>query len=62
MEIRAEQLRRRATRFFFIDTLRSPTRAELEEAAHHHAHVHDEIGGDGEHHAIEAEEEHHLAK
>ena len=61
-EIRAEQLRRRATRFFFIDTLRSPTRAELEEAAHHHAHGHEEIGGDGEHHAIEAEEEHHLAK
>jgi ubiquinol-cytochrome c reductase cytochrome b subunit len=61
-EIRAEQLRRRATRFFFIDTLRRPTRAELEEAAHHHAHGHDEIGADGEHHAIEAEEEHHLAK
>src|SRR5215204_4507198 len=36
-EIRAEQLRRRATRFFFIDTLRRPSRAELEEAAHHHA-------------------------
>ena len=61
-EIRAEQLRRRATRFFFIDTLRRPSRAELEEAAHHHAHGHDEIGADGEHHAIEAEEEHHLAK
>jgi len=61
-EIRAEQLRRKATRFFFIDTLRSPTRAELEEAAHHHAHAHEEIGGDGEPHAIEAEEEHHLAK
>jgi ubiquinol-cytochrome c reductase cytochrome b subunit len=61
-EIRAEQLRRRATRFFFIDTLRRPTRAELVEAAHHHAHGHDEIGADGEHHAIEAEEEHHLAK
>jgi ubiquinol-cytochrome c reductase cytochrome b subunit len=61
-EIRAEQLRRKATRFFFIDTLRRPTRAELEEAAHHHAHGHEEIGADGEHHAIEAEEEHHLAK
>jgi ubiquinol-cytochrome c reductase cytochrome b subunit len=61
-EIRGEQLRRKATRFFFIDTLRKPTRAELEEAAHHHAHGHDEIGADGEHHAIEAEEEHHLAK
>jgi ubiquinol-cytochrome c reductase cytochrome b subunit len=61
-EIRGQQLRRRATRFFFIDTLRRPTRAELEEAAHHHAHGHDEIGADGEHHAIEAEEEHHLAK
>jgi quinol---cytochrome-c reductase cytochrome b subunit len=61
-EIRGEQLRRRATRFFFIDTLRRPTRAELEEAARHHAHGHEEIGADGEHHAIEAEEEHHLAK
>jgi ubiquinol-cytochrome c reductase cytochrome b subunit len=61
-EIRGEQLRRKATRFFFIDTLRRPTRAELEEAAHHHADGHEEIGADGEHHAIEAEEEHHLAK
>ena len=32
-----------ATRFFFIDTLRKPTRAELEEAAHHH----DDGHGDG---------------
>src|SRR5215203_3866757 len=61
-EIKSEQRRRKATRFYFIDTLRRPTRAELEEAAHHHAHGHDEIGADGEHHAIEAEEEHHLAK
>ena len=61
-EIRGEQLRRKATRFFFIDTLRKPTRAELAEAAHHHAHGNDDVGADGEHHAIEAEEEHHLAK
>jgi ubiquinol-cytochrome c reductase cytochrome b subunit len=58
-EIKSEQRRRRATRFFFIDTLRRPTRAEIEEAEHHH--LHPMIIGDGEHHAIEAEEEHHLA-
>ena len=33
---------------------------EIEEAEHHH--LHPMIIGDGEHHAIEAEEEHHLAK
>jgi ubiquinol-cytochrome c reductase cytochrome b subunit len=62
-EIRLEQLRRRATRFYFIDTMRRPTRAELEEAAAHHLHPM-AIEGDGEHHAIEPqeEEEHHLAK
>jgi ubiquinol-cytochrome c reductase cytochrome b subunit len=58
-EIKSEQLRRRATRFFFIDTLRRPTRAEIEEAERHH--LHPMIIGDGEQHAIEAEEEHHLA-
>jgi ubiquinol-cytochrome c reductase cytochrome b subunit len=62
-EIRREQLRRQATRFYFIDTLRRPTRAEIEEAAHHHMHAM-ALEGNGEHHAIEAEEEeeHHLAK
>ena len=34
-EIKREQLRRQATCFFFIDTLRRPTRAEIEEAEHH---------------------------
>jgi ubiquinol-cytochrome c reductase cytochrome b subunit len=38
-QIRLENLRRRATRFYFADTLRKPTRAELEEAAEHHKHV-----------------------
>jgi ubiquinol-cytochrome c reductase cytochrome b subunit len=38
-----EQRRRKATRFYFLDTLRKPTRAELEEAAHHH-------DGDGDGH------------
>ena len=62
-EIKGEQLRRKATRFYFIDTLRRPTRAEIEEAAHHHMHAM-AIEGDGEHHAIEPaeEEEHHLAR
>ena len=35
-EIKSEQRRRKATRFYFMDTLRRPTRAEIEEAAHHH--------------------------
>ena len=62
-EIKREQRRRKATRFYFIDTLRRPTRAEIEEAAHHHMHAM-AIEGDGEHHAIEPEpvEEHPLAK
>jgi ubiquinol-cytochrome c reductase cytochrome b subunit len=62
-EIKSEQRRRSATRFYFIDTLRRPTRAELEEAAAHHMHAM-AIEGDGEHHAIEPEEEeeHHLAR
>ncbi len=59
-EIRGEQLRRRAGRFYFIDTLRKPTKAELEEAAHHHGDGHGdghgnghELEGDG-HHSITA--------
>jgi ubiquinol-cytochrome c reductase cytochrome b subunit len=62
-EIKSEQRRRRATRFYFMDTLRRPTRTEIEEAAHHHLHpMH--LEGNGEHHAIEEveEEEHHLAR
>src|ERR1700712_126502 len=65
-QLRRENLRRRrATRFYFADTLRKPTRAELEEAAHHAAHEdgnghavgdgHDGNGHDGSghgHHAI----------
>ncbi len=51
-EIKSEQRRRAATRFYFIDTLRKPTRAELEEAAHHHAGDDHEIDGYGDgHHA-----------
>ncbi len=46
-EIKAEQRRRRASRFYFVDTLRKPTRAELEEAAHHHDSIGDGHGGDG---------------
>ncbi len=66
-EIKAEQRRRRATRFFFIDTLRKPTRAELEAAAHHgdgHGDGH-ELEGNGHgngHHAIASSEADHLAK
>ena len=46
-ELKAEQRRRKATRFYFLDTLRKPTRAELEEAAHHHDDDHGDDDGDG---------------
>ncbi|MCW2803763.1 MAG: qcrB [Propionibacteriaceae bacterium] len=36
-EARSERLRRKATRFYFQDNLRKPSRAELEAAAHHQA-------------------------
>ena len=42
-QLQRENLRRRATRFYFIDTLRKPTRAELE-AAQHHGEGHDDHG------------------
>jgi ubiquinol-cytochrome c reductase cytochrome b subunit len=35
-ELKREQRRRKATRFWYLDALRKPSRAELEEAAHHH--------------------------
>jgi quinol---cytochrome-c reductase cytochrome b subunit len=47
-QLQRENLRRRASRFYFIDTLRKPTRAELEDAQHH---------GDG-HDAHELEDGH----
>ncbi|MFL6027696.1 MAG: cytochrome bc complex cytochrome b subunit [Friedmanniella sp.] len=59
-QLKRENLRRKATRFYFIDDLRKPTRAELEEAAHHgHGDDHaltDGHDGDGHsgHHAIAA--------
>ena len=56
-EIKAEQLRRKATRFYFIHTLRKPTRAELEEAAHHHEDGH----GDGNGHEVEGNGDGHHA-
>jgi quinol---cytochrome-c reductase cytochrome b subunit len=34
-QLKLEQLRRKATRFYFIDDLRKPTRAELDEATQH---------------------------
>ena len=37
-QYKREQVRRRATRFYFIDDLRKPTREELEEAASHLNH------------------------
>ncbi len=56
-EMRLEQLRRRATRFYFIDDLRKPTRAELDEAAHHgsgddHALTDGHDGNGNGHHSI----------
>jgi ubiquinol-cytochrome c reductase cytochrome b subunit len=62
-EIKSEQRRRAATRFYFIDTLRKPTRAELEAAAHHHAGDDHEIDGYGDgQHALTSGEADHLAK
>jgi ubiquinol-cytochrome c reductase cytochrome b subunit len=52
-EIKAEQRRRAASRFFFIHDLRKPTRAELEEAAHHHGDGNGHGDGDGNGHAVE---------
>jgi ubiquinol-cytochrome c reductase cytochrome b subunit len=48
-ELKAEQRRRKATRFFFLDALRKPTRGELEEAASHHD-GHGDGHGDGNGH------------
>ena len=63
-QMRIENLRRKATRFYNVDTVRKPTRAELEEAAHHGHDVSGEKDGDGHqvtgngngngHHAIAA--------
>ena len=47
-ELKAEQRRRKATRFWYRDALRKPTRAELEEAAHHHDDDHGDGNGHGE--------------
>jgi ubiquinol-cytochrome c reductase cytochrome b subunit len=47
-ELKAEQRRRKATRFWYLDALRKPTRAELEEAAHHHDDDHGDGNGHGE--------------
>ena len=52
-EIKAEQRRRMASRFFFIHDLRKPTRAELEEATHHHGDGHGNGHGDGNGHAVD---------
>jgi ubiquinol-cytochrome c reductase cytochrome b subunit len=46
-EIKAEQRRRAASRFYFLHDIRKPTRAELEEAAHHHGDGHGNGHGDG---------------
>ncbi len=52
-KFKREQLRRRATRFYFIDSLAKPTRAELEEAAHHgHGNGDGQGNGHGNGHAV----------
>ena len=43
-ELKKENRRRRATRFWYLDSLRKPTREELEDAAHHHGEEHDDEG------------------
>ena len=47
-ELKAEQRRRKATRFWYRDALRKPTRAELEAAAHHHDDDHGDGNGNDE--------------
>ena len=47
-ELKAEQRRRKASRFWYLDALRKPTRAELEAAAHHHDDDHADGNGHGE--------------
>ena len=49
-KFKREQRRRKATRFWFLDALRKPTRAELEEAAHHHDELADSDGQAGGRH------------
>lgn len=46
-EVKAENRRRLATRFFYRDALRKPTRAELEAAAEHQAHGNGHGNGHG---------------
>jgi ubiquinol-cytochrome c reductase cytochrome b subunit len=46
-EIKAEQRRRRATRFYFLDTLRKPTKGELAAAIEHQHHLAAAAHGDG---------------
>jgi len=47
-EVARENLRRRAGRFYFLDGLRKPSRAELEAAAHHAGEIHEDAGYAGE--------------
>jgi ubiquinol-cytochrome c reductase cytochrome b subunit len=43
-QLKKENRRRRATRFWFIDSLLKPTREELEDASQHHGEIHDDQG------------------
>ena len=43
-QLKKENRRRKATRFWYLDSLRKPTREELEDAAHHHGEEHDDLG------------------
>ncbi len=59
-QLKKENRRRKATRFWFLDSLRKPTQEELEDAAHHHGEIHDDAGyatedavvGSSHHHEI----------
>ncbi len=59
-QLKKENRRRKATRFWYLDSLRKPTREELEDAAHHHGEEHDDqgystedsIAHNGHHHEI----------
>jgi len=43
-QLKKENRRRKATRFWYLDDLRKPTREELEDASHHDGDAHDDQG------------------
>ena len=62
-ELKSENRRPPGNPLLVLDSLRKPSRAELEDAAHHHDGAGHEIEGDGNgHHALTSGEAEHMAK